>query len=41
MMNTLRQYMSWMHTWTGLLLGWVLFFMFLTGSAAYYDTEID
>ncbi|MEM9233724.1 MAG: PepSY-associated TM helix domain-containing protein, partial [Pseudomonadota bacterium] len=40
-MNTLRQSMSWMHTWTGLLLGWVLFFMFLTGSAAYYDTEID
>ncbi|MEM9668741.1 MAG: PepSY-associated TM helix domain-containing protein [Pseudomonadota bacterium] len=40
-MNALRQSMSWMHTWTGLLLGWVLFFMFLTGSAAYYDTEID
>lgn len=40
-MNALRQSMTWMHTWTGLLLGWVLFFMFLTGSAAYYDTEID
>ncbi|MEM9422324.1 MAG: PepSY-associated TM helix domain-containing protein, partial [Pseudomonadota bacterium] len=33
--------MSWMHTWTGLLFGWVLYFMFLTGSAGYYDTEID
>ena len=33
--------MSWAHTWTGLLFGWVLYFMFLTGSAGYYDTEID
>ena len=40
-MNSFRQYMSWMHTWTGLVFGWVLFFMFLTGSASYYDTEID
>ncbi|MEQ3747428.1 MAG: PepSY-associated TM helix domain-containing protein [Henriciella sp.] len=40
-MNTFRQYMSWMHTWTGLVFGWVLFFMFLTGSASYYDTELD
>lgn len=40
-MQTLRQSMSWMHTWTGLLLGWVLYFMFLTGSAGYYDTELD
>ena len=40
-MQTLRQSMSWMHTWTGLLLGWVLYFMFITGSAGYYDIEID
>ncbi len=40
-MKSLRQSMSWMHTWTGLLLGWILYFMFLTGSAGYYDTEID
>ncbi|MEM1053616.1 MAG: PepSY-associated TM helix domain-containing protein [Pseudomonadota bacterium] len=40
-MQTLRQSMSWMHTWTGLLLGWVLYFMFITGSAGYYDVEID
>lgn len=40
-MNSFRQYMSWMHTWTGLVFGWVLFFMFVTGSASYYDTEID
>ena len=36
-----RQLMSWLHTWTGLTLGWVLFFIFLTGTAGYFDTEID
>ena len=40
-MTLFRQSMAWMHTWTGLLLGWVLFFMFVTGSAGYYDTELD
>ena len=38
---TLRQSMSWAHTWTGLLFGWVLYFMFVTGSAGYYDIELD
>ncbi len=33
--------MSWLHTWTGLALGWLLFFVFLTGTAGYFDTEID
>jgi uncharacterized iron-regulated membrane protein len=33
--------MSWLHTWTGLVVGWVLFFVFATGTAAYFDTEID
>jgi uncharacterized iron-regulated membrane protein len=36
-----RQSMAWLHTWTGLLLGWVLFFIFVTGTAGYFDTEID
>ncbi len=36
-----RQSMAWLHTWTGLVLGWVLYFMFLTGTAGYFDTEID
>lgn len=40
-MATFRQSLAWMHTWTGLLLGSVFYFMFLTGAAAYYDTEID
>ena len=36
-----RQAMSWLHTWAGLTLGWVLFFIFLTGTVGYFDTEID
>ena len=32
-MNTsFRQSMAWLHTWTGLVVGWVLFFVFVTGS---------
>ena len=33
--------MAWLHTWAGLTLGWLLFLMFLTGTAGYFDTEID
>ena len=29
------------HTWAGLLFGWLLYFMFVTGTAGYLDTEID
>ncbi|RYX91992.1 MAG: PepSY domain-containing protein [Comamonadaceae bacterium] len=36
-----RQSMAWLHTWLGLLFGWVLYFMFVTGTAGYLDTEID
>ncbi len=36
-----RQAMAWLHTWSGLILGWLLFFIFLTGTAGYFDTEID
>ena len=36
-----RQSMSWLHTWGGLLLGWVLFFVFLTGTAGYVEAELD
>ena len=41
MKGGLRQSMAWLHTWTGLLVGWVLFFVFLTGTIGYFDTEID
>ena len=37
----LRQSMAWLHTWTGLPVGWVLFFVFLTGTLGYFDSEID
>lgn len=36
-----RQCMAWLHTWTGLVTGWVLFFVFVTGTAGYFDDEID
>lgn len=36
----LRQAMSWLHTWSGLLFGWVLFAMFLTGTLAFFRPEI-
>lgn len=36
----LRQAMAWIHTWLGLLAGWILFVMFLTGSASYFRPEI-
>ncbi|MGC4071952.1 MAG: PepSY-associated TM helix domain-containing protein [Nibricoccus sp.] len=32
--------MSWLHTWSGLLLGWVLFAIFVTGTATYFKAEI-
>ncbi len=33
--------MAWLHTWVGLLAGWILFFVFLTGTLGYVKTEID
>ncbi|MET0355648.1 MAG: PepSY-associated TM helix domain-containing protein [Cellvibrio sp.] len=41
MKNGFRQSMAWVHTWGGLSVGWILFFVFLTGTAGYFDTEID
>ena len=35
-----RQSMAWLHTWTGLLLGWLLFAIFVTGTSAYFQEEI-
>ncbi|WP_233356262.1 PepSY-associated TM helix domain-containing protein [Henriciella aquimarina] len=40
MKNGLRQSMAWLHTWSGLLLGWLLFAIFLTGTVAYFRQEI-
>lgn len=36
-----RQCMAWLHTWTGLVVGWVLFFVFLTGTAGYVQVELS
>lgn len=35
-----RQSMAWIHGWLGLLAGWILFAMFLTGTASYFRPEI-
>lgn len=40
MKDAFRQSMAWVHTWAGILAGTVLYFMFLTGTAGYFDTEI-
>lgn len=32
--------MAWLHTWSGLLLSWLLFVMFTCGTAAYFQDEI-
>ena len=33
MKNGFRQVAAWLHTWSGLTVGWVLFFVFVTGTA--------
>jgi uncharacterized iron-regulated membrane protein len=35
-----RQSMAWLHTWVGLVAGWLMFFIFLTGTAGYFNSEI-
>lgn len=34
-----RQAMAWLHTWAGLLLGWLLFAIFVTGTLSYFKAE--
>lgn len=36
-----RQSMAWLHTWAGLIFGWLLFAIFLTGTLAYFKDEIS
>jgi len=40
MKDNFRQSMKWFHTWVGLSVGWILFFMFLTGTLGYFYQEI-
>jgi uncharacterized iron-regulated membrane protein len=41
MKNGFRQSMAWLHTWTGLLVGWLLLLIFMAGTASYYRDEIS
>lgn len=41
MKNSFHQSMAWVHVWGGLVVGWILFFIFVTGTLGYFDTEID
>jgi len=38
--GSLRQRMAWLHTWLGLLVGWIAFSIFLTGALSVYAPEI-
>ncbi|MEQ1580808.1 MAG: PepSY-associated TM helix domain-containing protein [Steroidobacteraceae bacterium] len=41
MKDGFRQSMAWLHTWSGISVGWVLYFIFLTGTAGYFSAEIS
>ncbi|MCJ2141498.1 PepSY-associated TM helix domain-containing protein [Methylobacterium sp. E-066] len=41
MRGSVRQSMAWLHAWSGLVVGWVLFAIFVTGTASYYRTDIS
>ena len=41
MFQTLRQTMTWLHTWFGLVLGFVLVVVFFFGALSVFDREID
>ena len=36
-----RQAMAWLHTWSGLVVGWILFAVFVTGTLSYFRPEIS
>ncbi|MFV3131900.1 PepSY-associated TM helix domain-containing protein [Niveispirillum sp. KHB5.9] len=40
-MKSFRQTQSALHTWTGLLVGWVLFLIFIAGTASFWREEIS
>lgn len=37
----LRQSMAWLHTWSGLVLGWLLYAVFLTGTLSFFLDEMN
>ncbi|MDB5714764.1 MAG: peptidase [Sphingomonadales bacterium] len=40
MKDGIRQSMAWLHTWTGLIFGWLLYVIFLCGTISYWQEEI-
>lgn len=38
---SLTRLMAWLHGWLGVVAGWLLFAVFITGTLAVYDDEID
>ena len=38
---SIRQLLSPVHGWMGLLLGWLLYFMFFMGTLSYFKDEIN
>lgn len=40
MKGSFRQSMTWLHTWSSLILIWLLFAVFVTGTLSFYRTEI-
>lgn len=41
MKNGFVQSMAWLHTWGGLVIGWLLFVIFVGGTIACFDAELD
>lgn len=41
MSKSLRQSQSTLHTWSGLLLGWLLFLIFVTGTIAFWREGLN
>ncbi|MDT9599933.1 PepSY-associated TM helix domain-containing protein [Sphingosinicella rhizophila] len=40
MKDGFRQSMAWLHTWSGLLFGWLLFVIFVCGTISYFQEEV-
>jgi uncharacterized iron-regulated membrane protein len=40
MKNHFRQSMVWLHTWASVVIGWVLFFVFVTGTASFFMYDV-
>ncbi|GJE58796.1 hypothetical protein MPOCJGCO_0880 [Methylobacterium trifolii] len=41
MKGSFRQSIAWLHTWAGLVVGWLLLSVFVAGTASYYRADIS